>query len=81
MRSVAMAIALLYAVACGGPTKKPVDLENDQVDGETCCCRWTPIGAENGRPTYEEINRMECSQKQGECMAASNCTGGSEPAQ
>jgi hypothetical protein len=75
MRSVVLAFALLTAVACSGPPKKAVEVENDSLDSDTCCCRWTPIGAENGRSTYEESNRMECSQKQGECMAVSNCAG------
>ena len=74
MRSIALGIALMVAVACGTPTKR-VEHDNDELESETCCCRWTPIGAEDGRPTYEELNRMECSEKQGECLAASNCAG------
>jgi hypothetical protein len=68
-----MTITLLYAVACGGPPKKPVDLENDQVENDPCCCRWVSIGSEKGQASYAETNRMECSLQQGECMAASNC--------
>ncbi len=76
MRSVlALALLWLHVAACSAPPKKVVEPENDQIESDTCCCRWVPIGSENGRPSYEEINRMECSEKQGECMAAENCTG------
>ncbi|MEZ4361350.1 MAG: hypothetical protein R3B48_14285 [Kofleriaceae bacterium] len=76
MRTFATTIALLLlAGACGTPQRRPVEVEDDQLESETCCCRWTPIGADKGRPSYEEINRMECSERQGECMAASNCAG------
>jgi hypothetical protein len=75
MRSKALGIALLLIAGCATPTKRPVEKENDSLESETCCCRWTPIGSDGGKPTYQESNRMECSQNQGECMAASNCTG------
>jgi hypothetical protein len=74
MRRYAAGIALLFAMACSAPPKKAAEPE-DPVVSDTCCCRWTPIGAEDGRASYEEFNPMECSEKQGECMAASNCAG------
>lgn len=75
---VVLPLLWLLAIACSAPPKKVVEPENDQLESENCCCRWTPIGAEDGRPTYEELNRMECSEKQGECMAAENCAGGAQ---
>lgn len=75
MRRKVLGIALLFAAACATPVKRPVEKENDTLESDTCCCRWTPIGSDNGKPTHQELNRMECSQNQGECMAASSCTG------
>jgi hypothetical protein len=69
---------LLAAMSCATAPKKTVEPENDQLESENCCCRWLPIGGE-GRASYEDINRMECSGKQGECMGESNCAGSPEP--
>lgn len=75
MRALAFfSVLWLSAGACNTPPKKVVE-PDDQIESETCCCRWTQIGAENGTPSYEELNRMECSEKQGECMDAANCAG------
>ena len=69
---------LFAAMSCATAPKKTAEPENDQLESENCCCRWLPIG-EEGRASYEDINRMECSGKQGECMGESNCAGSAEP--
>jgi hypothetical protein len=73
-RLVVLGFGLLFAMACASPTKRPAPIEDDQLESENCCCRWTPIGS-GGRASYEDLNRMECSEKQGECMGESNCAG------
>lgn len=76
MRSFFLGTALLVVVACATtPAKRPIDRDNDQLESESCCCKWTPIGSDDGKPVYEDMNRMECGEKQGECLAAGNCAG------
>lgn len=80
MRSFLLGTALLVVVACATtPPKRPLERENDSLESETCCCKWTPIGSDGGKPTYEDMNRMECGEKQGECLAAANCAGPATP--
>lgn len=67
------------AMACASPVKKAAAPENDTLESNNCCCRWVPIGDE-GRASYNDINRMECSEKQGECMGDTNCAGSDEQA-
>ncbi len=79
MSRLALGFVVLFAMACATPTKRAPLPDNDQLESETCCCRFTPIGSE-GRALYEDTNRMECSEKQGECMGESNCAGAEAPA-
>lgn len=74
MRSfVALTFSLL--VACSGPTKKPegaiVDTGSDTSDN--CCCKSNPLTSEDGKPLLENINRIECGTKQGECVDEVQC--------
>ena len=69
---------LFAAMSCATAPKKAADPENDQLESDNCCCRWQPIGGE-GRASYEDMNRMECSGKQGECMGETNCKGSDDP--
>jgi hypothetical protein len=65
--------------ACGGPTKKaPMNDTNDSAV-ENCCCKWSPLTSEDGRPVYEAGNRMECSSKQGECVDEIQCVNQGKP--
>ena len=71
-----LALTLVLA-ACSGPTKKPVEpgaTEGSDSASETCCCKSNPLTSEDGKPVYENGNRMECSAKQGECVADVQCT-------
>ncbi len=71
-------LALTFVLAaCSGPTKKPVEpgaTEGSDSASETCCCKSSPLTSEDGKPVYENGNRMECSAKQGECVADVQCT-------
>ncbi len=69
-------------VACSGPTKKkvaPGETEGSDSASETCCCKSNPISADDGKPVYENGNRMECSSKQGECVADVQCQQATQP--
>jgi len=72
----AIVAMMMLAVGCGGAPKKPVDRSND-VAIESCCCKWTPIVSDNGKAMFANENRMECSGKQGTCVAEMQCN--SEP--
>lgn len=70
-------LALTFVLtACSGPTKKPVEVgatEGSDSASETCCCKSNPLTSEDGKPVYESGGRMECSAKQGECVADVQC--------
>jgi hypothetical protein len=74
-----LAIALLALAACSSPPKKKGGSSSPIVtDGsdapENCCCKTSPITSEDGKPVYDgNMNRMECSTKQGECVADVQC--------
>lgn len=70
-----LALALSIA-ACGGPktkTESPLVQEGSAMP-ENCCCKSTPLTAEDGKTVYETGNRMECSSKQGTCVDDVQCT-------
>jgi len=72
---ILVALSLVLA-ACSGPTKKPVEpgtTEGSDSAAETCCCKSFPLTSEDGKPAYEQGGRMECSSKQGECVADVQC--------
>lgn len=74
-RAMKLAFAMLLAItACGGPHAKPEGaiVPNSEVP-ETCCCKSSPIAAEDAKPLYETLNRIECSTKQGECVGEVQC--------
>ncbi|MBA3453158.1 MAG: hypothetical protein H0T42_08700 [Deltaproteobacteria bacterium] len=71
-------LALTFVLAaCGGSSKKnvpPGTTEGSDSAAETCCCKSNPLTSEDGKPVYENGNRMECSAKQGECVPDVQCT-------
>lgn len=72
---ILVALTLVLA-ACSGPTKKnvaPGTTEGSDSAAETCCCKSFPLTSEDGKPAYEQAGRMECSSKQGECVADVQC--------
>jgi hypothetical protein len=74
-------LVLLVAAACGGPKHKNTSMvpEGSGVS-DNCCCKSSPATSEDGKPVYEpNVNRMECSTKQGECEPDVQCNA-SEPA-
>ena len=76
MRVTALcAWTIVLAAACGGPAPKPEGpIVNEGSDvPEHCCCKSNPLTSEDGRPVFEVANRMECSSKQGQCMADVQC--------
>jgi hypothetical protein len=73
---ILVALTLVLA-ACSGPTKKsvpPGTTEGSDSAAETCCCKSNPLTSEDGKPVYENGGRMDCSAKQGECVADVQCT-------
>jgi hypothetical protein len=67
---------VVVAAACSGPQAKPSStIVNEGSDtAESCCCKSNPLTSEDGKPAFElGINRMECSSKQGECVADVQC--------
>lgn len=83
MRILAASFALMIGiVACSGPTKKKTEIgatEGSDSASETCCCKHTPIASDNGQPSYEVGNRMECSSKQDECVPDVQCAQAQQP--
>lgn len=82
MRILAASFALMVAViACGSPQKKtPIGAtEGSDSASETCCCKSNPVAADDGKPVYENGNRMECSSKQGECVPDVQCAQSPQP--
>jgi hypothetical protein len=79
MRILAGLVPLLsFAVlACSGPKAKPESplVNEGPAVPETCCCKHTPIASSDGQPVYEMVGRMDCSSKQGECVAEVQCEG------
>ena len=75
-------VALLVAVAaCSGPAAKPegpIVKEGSDVP-ENCCCKSNPLTSEDGRPVFENANRMECSSNQGECVDDTQCQASPQP--
>ena len=75
-------VALLVAVAaCSGPAAKPegpIVKEGSDVP-ENCCCKSSPLTSEDGRPVFENANRMECSSNQGECVDDTQCQASPQP--
>lgn len=72
-----LASAVMAVVfACGGSPKKSDHSPGPGSDtaSDSCCCKSNPLTSEDGKPVYEIGNRMECSQKQGECVADVQCT-------
>jgi hypothetical protein len=71
---LALAMVLVLA-ACTGPKPKPESpIVNEGSDvPEHCCCKSTPLSSEDGKPVYDVANRMECSAKQGQCVAELQC--------
>jgi len=61
--------------ACSGPKAKPESplVKEGSAVAETCCCKHTPIGAEDAKAQYEDIGRMDCSSKKGDCVDAVQC--------
>jgi hypothetical protein len=73
-----LAIAFLALAACSTPPKKKGSGSPIVTDGsdapESCCCKTSPITSEDGKPVYDaNVNRMECSTKQGECVPDVQC--------
>ena len=82
MRIFASLALILSIAACGGPTKKklaPGTTEGSDSASETCCCKSNPVGADDGKPVYDNGNRMECSSKQGECVPDVQCNQTTQP--
>lgn len=83
LASLVVASSLVFGiVACSGPAKKKTDIgatEGSDSASETCCCKSNPIAADDGKPVYENGNRMECSSKQGECVSDVQCAQGAQP--
>ncbi len=78
----AAATLTLTLIACSGPTKKKTEIgatEGSDSASETCCCKSNPIAADDGKPAYENGNRMECSSKQGECVPDVQCAQSPQP--
>ena len=72
--------SLLLAAACGPAPKPegPIVKEGSAVP-DTCCCKSTPIASPDGLPIYEvNMNRMECSTKQGSCVDEVQCKGANQ---
>ncbi len=74
LKLAALASVLVIA-ACGGPKKQTSStIVNEGSDtSENCCCKSNPLTSEDGKPVYDQSNRMECSTKQGECVAEVQC--------
>jgi hypothetical protein len=76
MRSL---IAVLFVVevvvaACGSnpPKSSPIVNEGSAVP-ENCCCKANLATSEDGKPSFEMANRMECSTKHGDCVDDVQC--------
>lgn len=79
-------MALLFVcglgAACGGgksQPESPLVKESGPPVSDSCCCKSNPLTAEDGKPVHENANRMECSAKQGTCVAEGMCVGKPEP--
>ena len=73
---ILLALAFV-AAACGGGTKKKSEgaiVNEGSGASDTCCCKSNPLTSEDGKPVYQEGNRMECSSKQGECVDEVQCS-------
>ena len=79
MKPIALA---LFLVACSGPKSKPESplVKEGSAVSDTCCCKHTPATSEEGKPVFEaSTNRMDCSQKQGNCVDEVQCNKGDAP--
>jgi hypothetical protein len=77
-----LALAFVAMAACGGSAKKPegaIVNEGSAATPETCCCKSNPLTSEDGKPVYENGNRMECSSKQGTCVDEIQCNQQPQP--
>jgi hypothetical protein len=77
-----LALAFVAMAACGGSAKKPegaIVNEGSAATPETCCCKSNPLTSEDGKPVYENGNRMECSSKQGTCVDEVQCNQQPQP--
>ena len=72
-------LALVLVVACGPPPKKVNNADEGRDVPATCCCKSTPVTSVDDKPTYEMMNRMECSTQKGECMPDVQCNGSKHP--
>ena len=76
-------LALIVALAaCGGSKKEETTGGagvGSETAAETCCCKSNPMTSEDGKPVYENGNRMECSAKQGECVDDVQCQQQPQP--
>ena len=72
MKKIALFMtSISFVFACGGPSKKVEKV--DQIQGENCCCKWTPMVSEDNKALFKDDNRMECSGKQGTCVDEIQC--------
>ena len=82
MRTVIASFVLaagIVAAACSAPPKKTTDIAPTGSASDTCCCKSTPMTSDDGKPLYEaNLNRMDCSTKQGECVSDVQCNGSSQ---
>jgi hypothetical protein len=77
---LALATGSLALAACSGPKPKPESPIVETVDvPESCCCKSNPLTSEDGKAVYDMANRMECSTRQGECVADVLCRESQEP--
>ena len=74
LKKLALGLVIVTA-ACSGPKAKPSStIVNEGSDtSESCCCKSNPLTSEDGKPVFEQANRMECSSKQGECVGEVQC--------
>jgi hypothetical protein len=72
-----LASLVVVIAACSAPPKKTaVDMPTGSDTGEKCCCKSTPISEE--KAIFENINRMDCSTKQGDCVSDVQCGASSQ---
>lgn len=77
--AVMLSVNVVAAVACGGSKVKHegavVNEGSGSAVGDNCCCKSFPISSNDGLPVYEnDVNRIECSSKQGTCVDEVQCT-------
>lgn len=72
-----MALLVALATACSGAKSQPESpfVKEGPPVPDTCCCKSSPLTATDGRPVFENVNRMECSTIPGTCVADGQCAG------